>query len=64
MLQADAEIDHVGFSALSTAFLQPAGVGLEILQLNRDPHSTALDCETFPPTVSQAIYTIRTLYRP
>lgn len=64
MLVDDAEIDHIGFSALCTIFLEPAGIRLEIHQLNRYEHTTALDCEAFGPALEQALYTVRTLYRP
>lgn len=62
MAKFDEEIDHVGFSALSAVFLQPAGIGLEINQLNRDPTTASLDREAFLP--DDPIDIIRTLYRP
>lgn len=60
--QFDAEIDQVAFTALYNVFLEPASVGLNILQLNRHESSEPLDSAAFAP--DNACYTINTLYTP
>lgn len=63
MLMTGTEIDHVGFKALADALLIPAGLGLEIVSLNR--YSTGEGVEVVPHLGEQEpLGIVRTLHRP
>lgn len=56
------EIDHPGVSALADVLLKPAGIGLDIIYLDRSTGSE-VNAHDFAPNLN-GFATIRLLYRP
>jgi ubiquitin thioesterase protein OTUB1 len=65
VLPVDAEIDHVGLTALKDVLLSPAGIFLEVLYLDRTEGSE-VTMHRFDPVAAGGftVGTLRLLYRP